>query len=409
MATAPLVVFLYDRTFLAGSFVRALRMRWRMYAGLFATWLILVALHGGRGASAGFGGPVGVWEYALTQFRFIPLYLRLSIWPRPLVFDYGTPLVGSVREVWPGALLMIALIAATVSALRFRPMLGFLGACVFVILAPSSSIIPISTQTGAEHRMYLPLAAVVAAVVLAGYQIAATAFGRSRRYTGAAIIAAAAILLGLATYNRNNDYRTWQTIWTDTIAKVPENPRAYHNLALHYFRAGQYVEAVEQSRVTVRLQSDFPDGYLNLANGEAALGRHEEAIADFSRAIQVAPKKAAAYFNRGNSSFALGRFDKAIEDYGGAIARDAGHAEAYYSRGVALERVHRPEEALSSFSEAIRLRPDYLAAFGERALCYYLLKRYDEAWADVRAFQRLGGSPNAGFIERLSRAKGPPS
>src|ERR1043166_1541952 len=319
MATAPIVVLLYDRTFLAGSFVQALRSRRWMYTGLFATWLIPVALLGGRGDSAGFGGPIGVWGYALTQLRFIPLYLRLCVWPSPLVFDYGTPLIGSVREVWVGVVLLIALILATAVAMRVRPMLGFLMACIFIILAPSSSIFPVSTQTGAEHRMYLPRAAVVAIVVLAGYRYVATAFGRSSRYAGAVMIAAVAIALGITTYKRNNDYRSWKAIWADTIAKVPENPRAYHNLALHYFRAGQYAEAVEQSRVAVGLRPDFPDGYLHLANAEAALGRHEEAINDFGRAIQLVPKSAAAYFNRGNSYFALSRLDKAIEDYDAAI------------------------------------------------------------------------------------------
>ena len=44
MVTAPLVVLLYDRTFLAGSFGRPLRRRWGLYAALAATWGLLAYL-----------------------------------------------------------------------------------------------------------------------------------------------------------------------------------------------------------------------------------------------------------------------------------------------------------------------------------------------------------------------------
>ena len=43
MATAPVIVLLYDRTFLAGSFREALRRRYGLYLALAATWGVVVA------------------------------------------------------------------------------------------------------------------------------------------------------------------------------------------------------------------------------------------------------------------------------------------------------------------------------------------------------------------------------
>ena len=43
----------------------------------------------------------------------------------------------------------------------YRPPLGFPGAWFFLTLAPTSSILPIATEVGAERRMYLPLIALV--------------------------------------------------------------------------------------------------------------------------------------------------------------------------------------------------------------------------------------------------------
>jgi hypothetical protein len=68
MVTAPLIVLLYDRTFIAGSFKDALRRRPWIYAGLAASWGLLACLiastGGNRGGSIGFGISVPWWKYA---------------------------------------------------------------------------------------------------------------------------------------------------------------------------------------------------------------------------------------------------------------------------------------------------------------------------------------------------------
>ena len=172
MVSAPLVALLYDRLFISGSFKEGLRRRWGWYLALAATWAILgllVYLSVGRGGSAGFGLGLTAWEYARTQFGCIIHYLRLAFWPNPLVLDYGGSTVSSAAEIVPYAIGVGLLLAATAVALAWRPKWGFLGVWFFAILAPTSSIVPLVGQTEAEHRMYLPLAAVVTLVVLAAY------------------------------------------------------------------------------------------------------------------------------------------------------------------------------------------------------------------------------------------------
>ncbi|HEY5228526.1 MAG TPA: hypothetical protein VIJ19_08290, partial [Opitutaceae bacterium] len=56
MVTAPLIVLLYDRTFVSWTFGEALRSRRKLYAALAATWVplaFLVASSHGRGGTAG--------------------------------------------------------------------------------------------------------------------------------------------------------------------------------------------------------------------------------------------------------------------------------------------------------------------------------------------------------------------
>ena len=71
----------------------------------------------------------------------------------------------TLLDVWPYAVLLGILLIATVLALKQWPLVGFVGAWVFITLAPTSSIVPIATEVGAERRMYLPLAAIVTLAV----------------------------------------------------------------------------------------------------------------------------------------------------------------------------------------------------------------------------------------------------
>lgn len=282
MVSAPIIVLLFDRTFCAGSFLAALRQRALYYAGLAATWYLLVAemVHtGSRGGAVGPGLKIDSWHYAMTQFHAIALYLGLSLWPHPLTFDYGTTTVASLGAVLPEALLVISLAAATAYLIYRHSALGFVGAWFFAILAPSSSVVPLAKQTIAEHRMYLPLAAVVFLVVLAAPAVG----GRARVL---AILAAPLLLL---TMLRNGDYVNGITIWNQSVARYPDNPRAHINLGNAYANSNQLPRAAEQFEIAIRLDPNLPEAHNDLGVVEAGLGEKEKAEAEYRAAMKIWP------------------------------------------------------------------------------------------------------------------------
>jgi hypothetical protein len=105
-------------------------------------------------------------------------YLTLAAWSLGLVIDYGLPRPLGLTDVLPQAAVVAALAVMTCIALVRHPAIGFLGAWFFVTLAPRSSIVPISTEVGAERRMYLPLAAVVVLAVIGARYLFRKAGGR---------------------------------------------------------------------------------------------------------------------------------------------------------------------------------------------------------------------------------------
>ena len=255
MATAPLVALIYDRTFISGSFASAMKARASLYVGLAATWIIpaAVVLTGSRSASVGDIAPL---DYARTQLGVIAHYVALAFWPQNLVLDYyDWPIMHSWGKVgWPGILVAVSLVLTIVFLLR-KPWLGFLGAWFFLILAPSSSVLPIFTEIAAEHRMYLPLAAPVALVVVGGWVML------SRPMLGVwfagILLTILLAALSTGTFLRNAEYQYPEVIWADNIMQRPANPRARFNLGFTQMAMGRPAEAAVEFRKALDLAPDY--------------------------------------------------------------------------------------------------------------------------------------------------------
>lgn len=336
----PLLALLHDRTFGEGSFAAALRRRPAHHAGLAASWLLLGALvvaSDGRRGSAGFDAGVGVAEYAATQPRAILAYLRLSVWPDDLVLDRGAALARGAAAIAPAAAALAGLVGWTAWALRRRPALGFLGAWFFVCLAPSSSVVPLVTQTSAEHRMYLALAAVVAASVLGAHALLGGIRDPGPRgLAGAAAVSLALGALAARTHARNADYAAPRTLWGQSAAFDPSNPRPHVNLALLAARAGDLAAGL--SHLDAARAADPANAYVRLVRGNLlhALGRSEEAVAEYTAAAASPARAARALTNRAAVRLAQGRADLALSDVEDVLARDPGYPPALRVRAAAL-------------------------------------------------------------------------
>ncbi|MGA2139959.1 MAG: tetratricopeptide repeat protein, partial [Verrucomicrobiia bacterium] len=357
MVSAPIMALLYDRTFVSGTFREAWRRRWPLYLALAGTWIplgYLVITTGSESGMRGFGTGFSSWRYALMQLRAIVLYLRLALWPHPLVVDYGPVLISGVVKIPPQALVVALLLAGTVVSLWRRPAVGFLGAWFFAILAPSSSVVPLVGQAIAEHRMYLPLAAVVVLGVMGIHAVA----GR-RTIEVAAVLA---VGLGFLTVQRNEDYRSGLAIWDDTVAKCPLNPRAHSNLASMLQQDGRMQEAMEHWEQALRLNPDDADDHNNLGDALIRSGRVPEAIEHLEHALRLKPDFAEAHYNLGVALAQAGRIPEAIERWEQALRLKPDYPEAHYNLGTALGQAGKVGEAIVQFEQALRIKPDYAEA-----------------------------------------------
>lgn len=415
-ATAPLLLLLYDRTFVSGTFAAALRARGRFYAALAGSWVLLAMLVRGLAErGAGFGSGPGALEYLFTSSRTLLLYLKLTLWPHPLVFDHGADFLRHARDAAPFLAASGALIAATLVALRRAPRAGFLAAAFLLLLAPTTSFIPVALQPVAENRLYLPLVASTTAVGLVAWRL----LGRGALPLALVVLAGEITL----THQRNALLQSPLGLWEETVALRPANARAHASLGLAHLDAGdapaaiphfersltldpasaateqnlgtalatlrQFAAAQGHLRRAVELNPRFAPAHNNLGAVLAELGDHEGAIEAYRTALRLDPDHAGAHENLARVQFAAGQFADAVVHYG-HVLRLTPSADAHYNLGLALARAGKLTEAKPHLARALQLRP---SASGYVAYGHFLADAGDQAGADAAFTAALALDP----------------
>ncbi len=376
MVTAPVMIALYDRIFLSDAWREVWQKRGRLHLALVATWLLLAWLvfsTGNRGGTAGLGGEVSPWAYALTQIGAVVHYLRLAAWPQPLVFDYGTALAGGWGEVWWQAFVLLPLAAASLWAAWRGKAAGWCGVFFFAVLAPSSSFMPVVTQTMNEHRVYLALAAVVTLAVTGLYSL----WGR-RSFV---VFAVVAVALTVVTIRRNQDYRTELALWEDTVLKRPGNARALGSLGAVHQSEGRLDQARAVLQEAARIAPRSAEAQNNLGNVWMKLGQWSEAAAGFQRALALKPDDPFALNNLGNAFLQLGRGRDAIAQFEAALHAKPDFAEPRYNLANTLAQAGRLPEAATHYAALLEIRPDDAEARSNYGQVLQSLGRGSEAIA----------------------------
>jgi Flp pilus assembly protein TadD len=397
MAAAPLAIVLYDVIFEFDSPAQAWTARRNLYLGLAATWIELGVIIWRWPRSTVGVTAVSPLTYVLNQAQMITRYLWLSVWPRSLVVDYGLPRPLHISDVIPQGAIVVALLAATVVALIRWPAIGFLGTMFFLTLAPTSSVVPILSEVGAERRMYLPLAALVVLVVIGIARAVDRRVGPPQRsgppnqpplklrrsaeasakaegghYVlwrwAAAGTAIAVVALAVRTVERNRDYESPLTLWQSVVARRPQG-RARFALANQLMDLGRHDEATAQLRAAV---ADYPDARAGLGTELLLQGKLEEGISvldEFVRAAPLLPNRAPARgllaqahraiaereLSQRNAAVAAGEAKQSVE-------LDPSNADAHNILGAALASQGDLAAAIREFRAALKLNPTHPTA-----------------------------------------------
>ncbi len=296
------------------------------------------------------GGPREISSrfYLFTQFRAWVYYIRLFLWPHPLIMDFAgfgwSRSLTDPRVLASLACLLIILVAAWAAHKR-HPALALFTLWYFIALLPEASVIPLGDAV-VGYRAYPAYVALSVVCVILSVHLwsllhrgIAKAIGRNPWGFGfgyGLMMALVLIALAITTIARNRDWRDERTLWTDVLTKDPSNVRAYRALGLEAF-----------------IRGDF-----------------ERAQLLFDRAVQLAPRDAHAYILHGYLNSRLERNDQALSDYTLAIKLDRRSPYGFFYRGELYRKLGQPDAALADYVAALSHMPYYTDAYLGAAMAY---------------------------------------
>lgn len=424
MLVALPIALLYDRAFLSDTWSEARRQRGWLWLAcalplVIGAITILPTLLGSQSAVGLQLESVRPWEYLRTQPEVLLHYLRLTFVPWPQVFDYGWPVEHRMWVIASTGIVIGLIAVASLVAFVRAPHWGFWPLAALLLLAPTSSFLPLQ-DLAVEHRMYAPLAFVVAFSVLIGFALSGRLFQDNPAPLRWLACTVAVVGLSALTINRNADYTSAIRMWKDVIAKTSASEggnalagRAYANLGSAYGDAGQWAESLESLKQAQKFSQFPPHVHANMARAYLAinspqqaqphieqamklnptsarmrqlaglahnmLGQPAEAERYYREALELNPRDAIVMVNLGLCLIELNKLDQAEQKFREAIERDSEFAEPRKRLIDLLTRTNQLEPALKDALSFVQEYPEDPQAHLQLGSVYAALQRTDEA------------------------------
>ena len=319
-------------------------------AGGFVVWRLL------QGApTAGFNVPgLTPATYFFTQCRVIWTYVRMFFLPFGQNIDPDVAVSHSLLD--HGAIFGLAALLALVAAAwvyRKRWPLAAFGIFMFVLLlAPTSSFIPIS-DVSAERRMYLPFLG----LVLVCLEFLRRLKLQQAVWIGAALIAVCSVL----TYQRNQVWASPAALWQDAATKSPQKWRPRFQLAYAFYESRNCQQAADNFETAAKLE---PPGFNLLVDWGLALdcaGKSQDALMKLQQAAML--ERTAHVESQIGMVFAKqGKFQEALGALAQAEKIDPTFEMTYVYRGAIFESAGDKAAAAAQYQKALGLNPSNQAA-----------------------------------------------
>ena len=366
------------------------------------------------------------WENFLTQSNVIIQYFKLILLPllRWLNIDHGFQISKSLFE-YPTfvsiSIILFLLILAT-GLIRKKRLISFSIFWFFIVLAPTSSIIPIP-DIMVEYRLYLPMFSLSLILALGLHYLFQLLARYHSKILGQGVVWGISILIlsfySVVTVERNKIFGDELTLWSDAVKKSPEKIRPkislvgaynqhglydqaiatslevlkreprdhqiYTKLGVSYMFKRDYDKAIDAFKTSIEINENNPIAYNNLGIIYLERKDFDQAIAFLRKAMALDPDRAEAYNNLAKTFATKGLLDEAIKEEKEAIRIDPTMAEYHFNLAKLYENKGRFNDSVEEYRKALKLEPNFFEAYHHLGMVYSKIENSREA---INAFQK---------------------
>jgi len=377
---------------------------------------------------------------------FLPINLS-AVYPYPVKMNGMFPIM-----YYAAPFIAVALFYGVYKSLKYTRIIAFGFMFYLVSIMLVLQFVSVGIAITADRYSYVPYIGLLFSIAMGFSWLYRNKDKKYSLYKSVAMLGL--IVLAIASCALTNArVKIWQnsdTLWTDQIAKHPENSEGYKNMGGYLVEKGKYdVDPNEKSdyeralvnfNIAIPLKPDDPKMYSNRGNIYGLKQKFDSALNDYSMSLKFDPNNYEAYLNRGitfslmkNYDSALmdfnkvlllnhdhdivekvlniraytyinaGRYKDAITEYDLMIKQNPNKPDLYFLKGYAAFKSGDLEGSLTNNSKAIELKPDYKEAFFNRSQTYNYLQKYKEALEDAQKAKSLGYQMDTNYISQLQK------
>lgn len=294
----------------------------------------------------------GIFPTMLTMVKGVVQYVRLSFFPIIQCADYYSFPISAGADL--AVIFSLSVLSALVISLLVQrsKVVLFGGLFFFLALLPVSNIIPIKILI-AERFLYLPSLGFCVVLAVVVDKISPSPY--ITRILGGIIVS----MLMLLTIQRNHVWLDEFSLWSDTLIKVPDNPRAHYAMGSVYDSKGLLDKAIMEYKEALRYSPDTP--YIINALG-------------------------LAYYKKGTAGDIVNKelVEEAYRTYEKALKLDASHRDARYNRAILLHDQGLIDEAIKEYTELLEYKPSDFDVLNSLGYAYFQKGLFKEALVHYR-------------------------
>lgn len=367
-----------------------------------------------------------------TALYALLYYIRLLIFPHPLVFYYGYDMipVTGFGNPWVilSLLIHLALFAYAIWKIKEKHLLSFAILFYLVTISMFANILKYPTGIIAERFLYIASLSFCIAVVYFVFkifkQVPETAVSNKSLLKIAAVLALLVIPYTVKTNIRNKDWKSEMSLFSNDLKYLGKSAKAHYiyanalksemirqieNTGSHKGYDAQISRIMELLNKTVAIYPGYFEAWNTLGEIEIMMKNNtDKAIEYFGKAAEVRPGYAAAWYNLGYAYFQKQDAAKALEYFRRSVALDSTNLKAMSNLATCYHKTGNADSAIFTNERIINQRPGVVIPYVNNASIYLAQNDSVNAvkWLEKAAAVKPDNKRVTGILARYFSMKG---
>lgn len=184
------------------------------------------------------------------------------------------------------------------------------------------------------------------------------------------------ILFSITTIQKVSEYDNAIGFYRSITKRCSDNFWGHCFLAASLRRAGRFKEALEEIKISLKLQPQHHDIHKKMADIYSDLEEYEKAIQQYQESLKLKPHDYETYINLGITYNNMKQYEKALQSSYHAIDLNPTCSKAYTNIGNVYLHTNRIHEAEKALQKALELNPNNSEALLDLGIIYMKKERF---------------------------------